>query len=166
MLEATTPAVVLSAPESLSASVLAPATTGRELVPLARPPLPAPMPAETEAPTAEAPTRAHGFDPRAATPREIAQHSLDLYADGWLEWDDHTHLAFQPELHPDYDRTIGALLGTEAQPDRPRDFVAEWEQRLVFDYATTPRTPRLSPAPGASSRRCVAPPPKPTTSPR
>jgi hypothetical protein len=63
---------------------------------------------------------------------------LELYADGLLEWNDHAALAFQPELHPDYDRTVGALLGTKAEPDTPRDFIAEWERRLVFELRYNP----------------------------
>ena len=42
-------------------------------------------------------------------------------------------LAFQPELHPDFNRTIGALTGHDAAPDRGRDFLAEWEDRLAFE---------------------------------
>ena len=82
----------------------------------------------------------NAFDPRFASPREIAERSLDLYADGLLEWEDHVTLAFQPELHPDYDRTVGALLGTTAEPDRPRDFVAVWERRLVFELRYNPES--------------------------
>ena len=37
------------------------------------------------------------------------------------------------ELHPDYDQTVGALTGEKADPDRPRDYVAIWEERLVFE---------------------------------
>lgn len=87
------------------------------------PPLEAPPPARDKA----------SFDPRHMTPREMTGRSIELYAAGFLEWDDHLTLVFQPELHPDYDRTIGALLGEKAAPDAPRDFVAEWERRLLFE---------------------------------
>ncbi len=73
------------------------------------------------------------FDPRRMTPREMAGRSIELYAAGYLRWTDQAVLAFQPELHPDYDRTIGALLGEKAAPDAPRDFVDEWERRLLFE---------------------------------
>lgn len=73
------------------------------------------------------------FDIRRATPRQIAELSLDLYLAGLLEWDEYAMVAFQPELHPDYDRTVGALTGQPAQPDRPRDIIAEWEERLAFE---------------------------------
>ena len=42
-------------------------------------------------------------------------------------------LAYQPELDPRYDETIGALTGEEADPDRPRDFLRDWEDRLTFE---------------------------------
>lgn len=73
------------------------------------------------------------FDPRRMTPREMAGRSIELYAAGHLRWEDQDALAFQPELHPDYDRTIGALLGQNAAPDVPRDFIVEWERRLLFE---------------------------------
>ena len=31
-----------------------------------------------------------------------------------------------------------ALMGTKAEPDRPRDFVADWEQRLLFELRYNP----------------------------
>ncbi|MSP79722.1 MAG: hypothetical protein EXR02_01465 [Rhodospirillales bacterium] len=33
-----------------------------------------------------------------------------------------------------------ALLGTIAEPDRPRDFIAEWERRLVFELRYNPES--------------------------
>ena len=58
---------------------------------------------------------------------------MDLHVAGVLPWEEYAMLAFQPELHPDYDRTVGALIGEKAQPGRPRDFVAMWEERLAFE---------------------------------
>ena len=58
--------------------------------------------------------------------------SLDLYAAGAISFDDYSLLAFQPELHPDFNRTIGALTGEQADPDRPRDFVSLWDDRAAF----------------------------------
>ena len=74
-----------------------------------------------------------GLDLRNFTPRQMADLSMDLYVSGILEWDEYAMLAFQPELHPDYDRTIGALTGEKAKPDGPRDFIAEWEKRHRFE---------------------------------
>ena len=58
---------------------------------------------------------------------------MDLYMVGVITWEEHAMLAFQPELHPDYDQTVGALTGEKADPDRPRDYVAIWEARLAFE---------------------------------
>ncbi|MBT6094903.1 MAG: hypothetical protein HOH04_08475 [Rhodospirillaceae bacterium] len=70
---------------------------------------------------------------RHASPRQIADVSLDLYAAGLLSYEDYSELAFQPELHPDYNRTVGALTGEPAAPDHHRDFVLLWNERLQFD---------------------------------
>ena len=135
MLAAVTPAAV----SSVADAALAPLAPNRAMVPLgpggaARQELvPTGLHTETPAPEALPARNGDRFDPRQVSPREIAKRSLDLYAGGLLTWEDHAVLAFQPELHPDYDRTVGALLGTKAAPDKPRDFVAVWEQRLVFE---------------------------------
>ncbi len=76
---------------------------------------------------------AGGIDIRSVSPRRIADLGLDLHLAGYLEWDEYAMLAFQPELHPDYDRTVGALTGERAQPDRPRDYLAAWEDRVAFE---------------------------------
>lgn len=81
------------------------------------------------------------IDIRNLSPRQMADTSLDLYVTGVLPWDEYAMLAFQPELHPDYDRTIGALIGEPAAPDRPRDFLAMWEERLTFDEKYNAETP-------------------------
>ena len=72
-------------------------------------------------------------DLRHISPRRLAALSMDLYLAGTLNWTEYEMLAFPPELHPDYERTIGALLGERADPDRPRDYVAYWERRLAFE---------------------------------
>ncbi|MEK7246246.1 MAG: hypothetical protein AAB223_09535 [Pseudomonadota bacterium] len=141
MLSATAPMAVTPGP----GSDLAPLGPDRALVSLegGRPPTAlVPVGPREATPALEATSSRAGddFDPRFASPREIAERSLEFYAEGLLEWEDHTTLAFQPELHPDYDRTVGALLGTKAQPDRPRDFIAEWEQRLVFELRYNPES--------------------------
>lgn len=69
---------------------------------------------------------------RHMTPRQMLDYSEDLYAAGIITFDDYEALAFQPDLHPHFDRTIGALTGERAQPDRPRDFIRRWEDRLEF----------------------------------
>ncbi len=83
------------------------------------------------------------IDFRNATPRQMAETSMDLYVAGILPWDEYAALAFQPELHPDFDRTIGALTGKKAEPDQPRDFLAIWEDRLKFDEKYNADQPRV-----------------------
>ncbi len=80
-------------------------------------------------------------DVRRMTPRQMVDLSLELYAAGVLDWEDYALLAFQPELHPDYDSTIGALTGEPAAPDLPRDFVAHWRWRLDFERRHTSDDP-------------------------
>jgi hypothetical protein len=80
---------------------------------------------------------------RRLTPREMSELSLDLYVAGLLGYEDYAMLAFQPEMHPDYDTTIGALTQTKAQPDRPRDFIELWEDRLRFERTHSPENLEL-----------------------
>ncbi|CCQ74158.1 hypothetical protein [Magnetospira sp. QH-2] len=72
-------------------------------------------------------------DVRDLSPRQMVDLSLDLYAGNIISWDEYTLLAFQPDLHPDYDATVGALTGRPAAPDTPRDYVAQWEEKLDFE---------------------------------
>lgn len=71
-------------------------------------------------------------DVRRMTPREMLSYSQSLYAAGILGFDDYETLAFQPDLHPAYASTIGALTGERATPDRPRNFVRIWQERLNY----------------------------------
>jgi len=70
---------------------------------------------------------------RALSPRQMSELSLELYATGVLSFDDYSKLAFQPELHPDYNKTIGALTGEEAKPDTAKDYIKGWTEQLRFD---------------------------------
>jgi hypothetical protein len=72
------------------------------------------------------------IDVRYMSARQMANLSTDLYMQGLISWEEYDALAFQAELHPDYNKTVGALLNKSAQPDAPRDFVREWEKRLAF----------------------------------
>lgn len=75
----------------------------------------------------------NGVDVRALTPRQMADFSLDIYAAGVIPYEEYSVLAYQPELHPNYNRTVGALTGEPAAPDSPRDFIELWEDRLSFE---------------------------------
>ena len=84
-----------------------------------------------------------GLSLRRLTPRQMADVSLELYASGTIAFEEYELLAFQPELHPDYNLTIGALTGELAGPDKARDFVAQWEERLNFERRHNPQNTRL-----------------------
>lgn len=120
----------------------------RDLVPVGG--LPAESPesdktaeAEDKAAAPPKPTRfarmTGGLSLRHLTPRQMAEVSLELYARGTLAYDEYELMAFQPELHPDYDITIGALTGEPANPDLPRDYVSQWEERLNFEQRHCPQ---------------------------
>lgn len=73
-----------------------------------------------------------GTDVRNISPRELSDFSLDLYAAGILSFEDYSALSQHPELHPHYDRTIGVLINHKAQPQKKRDMVSYWEEKLDF----------------------------------
>lgn len=74
-----------------------------------------------------------GRDVRHLSPRQMIDLSQDLYAAGIIDWEEYSMLAFQAELQPDFGRTIGALTGEQPHPDRPRDYIADWAERLAFE---------------------------------
>ncbi len=130
---------------SYQGALTAPPPPGRGLVPAPQPPVPATTrtaqkPAPAEPPIAEL---FRSIDVRNLAPRQAAELGMDLHVAGVLPWEEYAMLAFQPELHPDYDRTVGALIGENAQPDRPRDFVALWEERLAFERKYNAANPKL-----------------------
>lgn len=112
---------------------------GRNLVLFEAPALPQAIPGSGK-PLSESPLKRilTDINARAITPRKMRDLSLDLYINGILTWDEHAELAFQAELHPDFERTIGALTGEKALPDQPRDYVREWEHRLDFERRFAP----------------------------
>ena len=137
---------------SQSPAIEAPMTStglsSRELVPLTPAPPPDAVDCEgAETPPEETPTLfgklTRGLSLRDLSPRQMAEVSLDLYAAGVLAYEDYELLAFQPELHPQYNDTIGALTGEPAGPDRARDFVSQWEERLHFEQRYNPQNTRL-----------------------
>jgi hypothetical protein len=111
---------------------------GRSLVPVRRDLVPVDTPPPViEARSVDSPLHQllhyPAADVRNLSPRQMSELSMDLYIGGALSWEEYSALAFQPELHPDYNRTIGALIGEQADPDRPQDFVQVWEERLAFE---------------------------------
>jgi len=73
------------------------------------------------------------FNVRSVSPRQVEGMSMELYALGVIPWEEYGLLAFQAELHPDFNRTIGALTGEKADPARKRDYIALWEDRVAFE---------------------------------
>lgn len=78
-------------------------------------------------------------DVRHMTPREMQDYSQNLYAGGVIAFEDYEALAFQPDLHPDFERTIGALTGEKPQPDRPRDYIQQWSDRVEYTQRYYPQ---------------------------
>ena len=56
-----------------------------------------------------------------------------------LPYEDYTALAFQPELHPDYDRTVGVLTGKPALSGQQRDYVEIYNEHLWFNLRYNPQ---------------------------
>ena len=71
-------------------------------------------------------------DPRNMSPRQLADWAHEMYLCRMLSWEEYCMAGFPPELHPQYNRTIGALTGKLAQPDAPRNMIRVWEERLSF----------------------------------
>lgn len=72
-------------------------------------------------------------DVRAMSPRELSEFAHELYIEGVIKWDEYKTLGFPTELNRQYADTIGALTGEKAEPDKPRDMINEWEDRLNFE---------------------------------
>lgn len=72
------------------------------------------------------------IDPRNMSPRQLADWAHEMYLCRMLSWEEYCMAGFPPELHPQYNRTIGALTGKLAQPDTQRNMIRVWEERLSF----------------------------------
>jgi hypothetical protein len=72
------------------------------------------------------------IDPRRMSPRQMADWAHDMYLCRMLSWEEYCMVGFPAELHPHYNRTVGALTGGLAQPDAPRDMIRVWEERRAF----------------------------------
>lgn len=101
-----------------------------------------PMPTPTSAMPMPSPARVIALPPprprlprhdlRNISPRRFAEIAHELYVEGTLKWAEYQVVGFPSELHPAFESTIGALTGQKAEPNRPRDLLAEWEGRLDF----------------------------------
>ena len=65
--------------------------------------------------------------------RQMVALSFDLYTAGYIDKEQHLLLSFQPELQPNFDDTIGALINENSAPDKQKDFIELWLQRYVFE---------------------------------
>lgn len=86
------------------------------------------------APAPKPPPRA---DLHHISPRQFADLAHELYFEGRLNWQEYRMVGFPSELDPRFDETIGALTGEKAEPDNPRDMLAEWERRVDFERRYT-----------------------------
>ncbi len=119
--------------------------TGRELVPVRRTPPPIIHGRRIDGLADQSggkDIRVNALNIRQISPRKISETGYDLYTIGAIGWEEYEMLAFQPELHPSYDQTIGALIGDTAHPDRPQDFIEVWEKRLDFERRYNPENTR------------------------
>jgi hypothetical protein len=97
--------------------------------------LPALSPQDDAAAPLSTPYGARGgmrIDPRRMSPRQLANWAHEMYLCRELNWDEYCMAGFPAELHPHYNRTVGALTGNLAQPDAPRNMIRVWEERLAF----------------------------------
>lgn len=76
--------------------------------------------------------------PRRMSPWQMADLGQRLRESGLLNADESRLLCCHVELHQDHANTIGAIGGSPASPNRPRDLIAEWEERLAFTQAHIP----------------------------
>ena len=66
------------------------------------------------------------------SPRGMAELSGKLFKAGIISREENSVLSFQPELHPDYDETIGKKTGTFAAPDEKRDYLQIWREKVAL----------------------------------
>lgn len=71
------------------------------------------------------------YDIEKISPREMTQMSQKLYLAGILSQDDFQMLSFQPELHPDYEKSQKAEdKHAEAKPDEERNYIEVWKSKV------------------------------------
>ena len=116
-------------------------STGRELIPVRKTPPPVIFGSRVDGLADQSDgsnIRTTALNIRHISPRKMLETGYDLYTIGAIGWDEYEMVAFQAELHPDFDKTIGSLVGDTAQPDRPQDFIAIWEKRLEYERRYNP----------------------------
>lgn len=88
-------------------------------------------------------------DLRSISPQSFATFAHELYMVGELNWEEYLLTGFPSEMHPRFNETIGALTGEIANPNRPKDMLSDWEDRLDFLTRYQPTARRTQ------SARCI-----------
>ena len=73
------------------------------------------------------------YNVKMISSRQMVALSFDLYTAGYIDKEQHLLLSFQPELQPNFDDTIGALINENSAPDKQRNFIELWLERCVFE---------------------------------
>ena len=73
------------------------------------------------------------YNVKMISSRQMVALSFDLYTAGYIDKEQHLLLSFQPELQPNFDDTIGALINENSAPDKQKDFIELWLQKYVFE---------------------------------
>ena len=76
---------------------------------------------------------ANDYDLKMISARQMVALSFDLYTAGYIDQEQHLLLSYQAELQPNFNETIGALINQNSAPDKPRDFIALWIERCLFE---------------------------------
>jgi len=76
---------------------------------------------------------APNYNVRSISPRNMANLSFDLYTSDCINRKQYLDLSYQVDLSPKYNKTIGALIGENAAPDKPKDYIVIWHKRLLFE---------------------------------
>ncbi|RKY25780.1 MAG: hypothetical protein DRP83_05725 [Planctomycetota bacterium] len=71
-----------------------------------------------------------GYNIRRISPRQIVELSSRLHEAGVIGLAEYAALSFQPDLLAEYDPEEETYKLMQADPDRERDFIAEWERHL------------------------------------
>lgn len=71
------------------------------------------------------------FDVRNISPVGVYELSGYLHEWGLISNMEYLYLSFQPEMHPNFNATIGIHTGQEAEPEKRRDYVEIWAQRYT-----------------------------------
>lgn len=73
------------------------------------------------------------YDVTNISPAQMVLLAKELYTSRLISEIEFAYLSFQPELHPNYNATIGKNTGKVAQPDKPRNYIEVWENQVHED---------------------------------